>query len=298
MPVKRKFVLGEEWLYAKIYTGPSMQEVILIKELYDVITSSYTAGDITSFFFVRFSDQDGSHLRLRFKLMEQMRLGRLIADLNDRLLDYIDKRTVSKIVYDTYNRELERYGAANMDDVETLFCWSSEQILSRFKDANENGLEDNRWCWGVCIMDRLLNMFEMDNVAKGELYKEYYHLYEKEFSADKNVKKKLANKYREIRDDVEQALFGNHENINHEGGCFLDTKAEEAVARLLTRYRSGQYEGVSMKSLLMSIMHMHYNRLFKSQQRLHELVVYFIMSKVYKTQEMKVKVSAVSVIVL
>ncbi len=37
MSLKRRFIVGEEWLYLKVYSGPNLLEGILSNEIYEVV---------------------------------------------------------------------------------------------------------------------------------------------------------------------------------------------------------------------------------------------------------------------
>jgi thiopeptide-type bacteriocin biosynthesis protein len=68
--VQRKFITGEEWLYLKIYAGLGFQDKLLLNEIPDIAEGLYTDKIIDKFFFVRYTDRDGPHLRLRFHILD------------------------------------------------------------------------------------------------------------------------------------------------------------------------------------------------------------------------------------
>jgi thiopeptide-type bacteriocin biosynthesis protein len=282
---KRRFVPGEEWLYIKVYTGPTMQENLLIREFHELIDVFYKDNLIAAFFFVRYSDELGAHLRLRFKLIADADFNKIFLLFNEKIRSYVDKRIISRIIYDTYNREVERYLECNLEDIEIVFSINSQLIMNGLRLMHNKEIPDDRWVWGVKIMDNLLNTFGLTLEEKGNLYEDYYKVYEKEFGSQRINKKKLGDKYRVVRSSIEKILL--EENLNpfysDEQESLLTNKLDNAVKRILDRSKILNITDVVISNLLKSIMHMHYNRLFKSQQRMNELVIYFIMSKIYKT---------------
>jgi len=280
-------MLGDEWVYLKIYSGPSILEFILTNEIREAVNIFINRNIIDKFFFIRYSDIDGSHLRVRFRLIGEESVIEVLQVLNLLLKKYVEKRVINKVVYDTYNQEIERYGSQNIEHVETIFNISSEFIISNLWRTLEEGGGENRWVWGPIFIDNLFNQFGLETFDKSRIYQEYYKLYEKEFNLNKLDKKQMALKYRKISPSIFFALQENELFSKSQP----NSKLELAVSGIQENYLNGVSQKVSKDQLYMSIMHMHYNRLFKSQQRLQELVMYFIMSKVYKTIEVKNKES-------
>lgn len=284
MELKRKFILGEDWMYFKLYAGLAMQEVLLRRELHSLVQVFYEKKLIENFFFVRFNDLEGSHLRLRFKLVNNHScLLEVLQLLNHKLQPLVDRRMIHKIVYDTYIREMERYDPSNIEDAEIIFGYSSHMILEGLRKMYEEESGDYRWIWGARVMDTLLDMFYLTTEGKATLYEKYFKMYEAEFRLGKFGKGELSAKYRQVSSLID-GIFDD-ENRFFEGNLSsLELpNLNRAVNNIVERYRSDQANRVSMDSFLMSIMHMHYNRLFKSKQRLHELVMYFVLSRFYKS---------------
>jgi thiopeptide-type bacteriocin biosynthesis protein len=284
MHLKRRFIPGEEWLYVKIYSGPEMLESILKREIHSIIEMMSTAGMINNFFFVRFADKEGIHTRLRFHITDPAGTGKIISLINHKLSLYVDKRMVFRIVYDTYNRELERYGEVIMEDTEILFGFSSWGILSWLKYMDDHDLADNRWAWGARLMDEVLDRFNIPYAERHELCERYYRMYTREFGLDKRIKDLLSAKYREYVKGIEDVMLKNNEELQDVESMppfFSGSEVEDAVRRIILHFENSGKDG--LHNYLSSIMHMHYNRLFISQQRPSEFIIYYILSKLYKS---------------
>lgn len=104
---------GERWLYLKIYGGVNMCDILLVKTIYPLIKSMLRHGLITRWFFIRYGDPE-FHLRVRVDLKDEERLAIVLQSFNKKLLPLCRQRRLYKVVVDTYERELERYGVGLM----------------------------------------------------------------------------------------------------------------------------------------------------------------------------------------
>lgn len=265
--MKRRFTLGDEWLYIKLYAGITIQERLLSGELYDLTLMLYEKKIIDKFFFVRYADEQGDHLRLRFHLIELTAIGYLVKQLNESLGKYIESRLIYKLSTDSYHREIERYGADYIIDAESIFSQNSMKIMYGLREMIRNEREDDRLIWGAKIMDRILTDLGLSFAQKHLIYERYYKLYESEFNINTFQKQKLSLKHRMYNRRIEEAI------------CADTDEQSSLPLGISTHFQS--------ETILMSIIHMHYNRLSKSQPRKCELVIYFILSKVYKTLDIK-----------
>ena len=275
-------------MYAKIYCGPEMMERILIEEI-TTIVQQFSAQDlIDNFFFVRFSDHDGDHLRLRFHLTKCAHVGLVIETLTDKLAYLISTGLIAKVNYDTYNRELERYGHESILDIETLFGASSWLILYHLKKDSDNDKPDNRWVWGAKIMDVLLKELGITEKERYSICESYYQAYTREFGVSKETKELLSKKYREFAKEIEGMLVSDDLNntMLYQVPYFLNGQMETAIRNLTEKYRGEEKNELqeNLQILLFGLMHMHYNKLFISQQRASEFVMYSILSKLYKSR--------------
>ena len=66
MLVNRHYTLGSEWVYLKMYGGQIFLEDLLLKNIYDISVTLLDDGIIDKWFFLRYHDERGYHLRVRF----------------------------------------------------------------------------------------------------------------------------------------------------------------------------------------------------------------------------------------
>ena len=119
---------GSDWTFLKVY-GPRAGEEELIagsvRELGEFATAAGLAHD---WFFVRYADPD-PHLRLRFRGDPDVLLSRLHPELCRWATELLEAGCCSRFGFDTYEREVERYGGDEATAVaEALFAADSRAV--------------------------------------------------------------------------------------------------------------------------------------------------------------------------
>lgn len=92
---KRTFILGEEWLYYKIYCGSYSADAVLIESILPIAKELQKRKLIDHWFFIRYNDPK-NHLRVRFHLTNIDNLQEIIK----LMLLYFGKLVEKDIVYD------------------------------------------------------------------------------------------------------------------------------------------------------------------------------------------------------
>ncbi|MFG2713971.1 lantibiotic dehydratase [Streptomyces goshikiensis] len=107
--VRTAYGPGSRWLYAKVYGSAERQDELLAQRLPSLLEG--LPGAVDRWFYLRYRDPD-SHLRLRFHGDPAA----LTGDLLPRLAAWSDRLAADglggRLVLDTYEPELERYGGA------------------------------------------------------------------------------------------------------------------------------------------------------------------------------------------
>jgi len=287
--IQRKFVLGDKWLYYKIYCGPKTVDSILVNEISNILDELFRTGIIDKFFFIRYFDPD-SHLRIRFHMNDIENLNTIVQLIKEKLKYYIDKRIVWNISVDAYNREIERYGNTTIEEVETLFYFDSLAIVYFLKEIEDDSTDDIRWYWGIKCMDLMLDNFGFSIVDKEIFYGNLSMNFSKEFNIDKHLRIQLDKKYRSEVGQLEKVLSSNEKDIiigiKH---ILWYMKKAKPVIQIILMLLKNEKEDLHVNKILASLMHMHFNRLFNTKQRSHEFVIYYFLHKYYKSEVAKIK---------
>ena len=283
--IKRNFTIGDSWLYYKIYTGPKTSDTILTSVLKPAIRTLFENKIIEKWFFIRYADPK-QHLRIRFNYQNREYIGKIINILNDYFNEFIEDDLIWKIQIDTYQREIERYGSKTIHLSEDLFFHDSEMIID-FIDIIDDSVEGEelRWLFSIRAIDSFLNSFNLTDADKKNLLINLSDNFRKEFDVSKHLGKQLSNKFRIERSKIEQFMtFSSDDFSEYKPILDLLEKKNKNIANIaaaLLDYRTKNILEIELSQLLGSYIHMLMNRLFKSKNRLHEMVCYDFLCRFY-----------------
>ena len=277
--MKRSFMIGEEWLYYKIYCGQQMADRLLIDVIKPVIKKLKSKKYIDYWFFIRYSDPH-PHLRIRLHLSELDSLGKIIVIIQKELTPYVNGDLIWKVQTDTYQRELERYGWETIELSEQLFYEDSIVCLEALCFIQE---DKSLFFFGLCSLDKLLGAFELSLEDKIVFSKTKIDAFKKEFHSDKTFNKQLVNKYNGLKNEAHAFL----KNSTPEEYLPLydllkqkELKIKPIINQINTIIGKAQADVVKI-DILSSYNHMIINRLFRNNQRLYELLSYQFLYKYY-----------------
>ncbi|CAL9339224.1 Nisin biosynthesis protein NisB [Streptomyces sp. enrichment culture] len=133
---------GSRWLYAKVYCAEERQDEILTRWLPGLLED--LPGAVDRWFYLRYRDP-GAHLRLRF----HGEAAALTGDLLPRLGAWTERLATEglggRLVLDTYEPELERYGGPEaLTAAERAFHADSAACLEQSALLDRGGLDLDR----------------------------------------------------------------------------------------------------------------------------------------------------------
>nr|WP_297917999.1 thiopeptide-type bacteriocin biosynthesis protein [uncultured Allomuricauda sp.] len=281
---ENSFSVGDEWLYFKFYCGEQVLEKFLKGPIAELIDELNEKQLVEKWFFIRYKDRLGNHLRLRLKPFDK-NLGTTIAIVKKRISPYEKELLVWKVATDTYLREIQRYGAHAIDKTESLYHKDSEATLNFLKLMGGSHNEKMRWLFSLISIDFLLTDFGYGFEEKSNILKIARLNFSREFGRKGQLNKQV------------NTLFKNNEK---EIDYFLDLKnagvtpVNPLVAILRLRSKKYAKDILYIKSLsqdkklpenlsvlVLSYMHLICNRIFIAKQRIHEMVVYDMLYKYY-----------------
>ena len=277
--MKRTFIIGDEWLYYKIYCGNRTCDTILTDVFKPLAESLLKEKIIDKWFFIRYADPQ-NHLRVRFHCPDISKLCHVIEKFKETIEFYVESDLIWNIQIETYQRELERYGKNNIIESEELFYIDSEACVNALNLIND---DDVLFLFALKSIDSLLSTFEYNIEEKKSFTKINKETFRKEFSADKKLTKQLNVKYQLLRNELEHLMSTNLNDIYAPLVDILSVK-ENMMKPLTTKINTLNHK------LLSSYIHMMVNRFFRDKQRLHELVCYDFLNRYYNTINAKNKI--------
>ncbi|HEX7846425.1 MAG TPA: thiopeptide-type bacteriocin biosynthesis protein, partial [Chitinophagaceae bacterium] len=291
--IKRVFPVGSEWLYAKIYCGTKTAEKLLAGVLKPFTEELLSEKIIDKFFFLRYHDS-ANHIRIRFhNSVEKEFWKEVIARLQNILQPFFDDQLVHNLQFETYIREVERYGFDTMDLSENIFMHHSKTVLDFISMLEGDEGEQYRWQVALKAIDLILDDFSYSLEQKRDLAKTMNKNFSEEFKIGSVERKKISERFADHKpvinilmsndwmkdENLEKAIiiFKNHDK------CYENTVSEilNAFSVKDNKERLGQ--------LMASYLHMFINRVFVSNQRKTELVIYEYLWKYYDSKLIREK---------
>jgi len=285
---QRIFIPGSQWVYFKLYTGTKTADDFLIQGVTPILKKLQRKHVFEQWFFIRYSDPD-FHLRIRLLLSDVRYFGVVSLLFYKELNKWNNDHLLWKVQLDTYNRELERYGANLIEEAEAVFCADSECIVSIIKRLNGN--ENHRWMIALKLIHELLSDFGLDVEEKQKLMEEAGKAYKTEFGFNEFNSKQFNSKFRENKKTVESVMNNSLDEKEFLSLFPPIKKRSKQLAPIVEQIKRKARKEHSVNELLRSYLHMMLNRLFRSKNRLHELILYDFMFRYYTSEIAKKKYS-------
>lgn len=285
--IKRNFSLYSEWLYFKVYCGSKTAEKVLRHTVLQFIENGLQDQLFRKFFFIRYKDEF-AHFRIRFYNPNpdaQLKVQQAFMTCLEPLLA---DGTLSKVMLDTYSRELERYGTDLIEEAESLFFNDSLCVLRFISLLQDNADEQYRLLFALRGIDMLLTDFGLGLEQKHTLLSELQSGFFREFGGLPALQKQLNDRYRQ-----RQAFITRHFNPENDSDNGIEDAVQlfqirsemnsEIVAAIQKKLKHEQ-DNKRLFHLLSGYIHMFMNRLFISQQRKYELLVNHFLERYYQSQ--------------
>lgn len=270
--MNRKFIPGSEWLYIKVYTGVKTTDIILEEAIIPLLQQIQEENLIKKWFFIRYNDPRGN-FRLRFELSDISYFGKVLLLVNNHLEEYRDSGEISECIIDTYQREIERYGEATMEDAEFLFCKSSESLLYEYLHFDD----EDKIMVSVYYIDKILENIGLSIQEKLSWITGFNFAFKQEFNADKKLNTQLDKKYRIFIINYLE-FVESEEYIPFRTAVLNNVYESKNALQHIKKHHSN-----SLQSFFFSLFHMHINRMFVSNQRLFEMIIYDYLYRYYKS---------------
>jgi thiopeptide-type bacteriocin biosynthesis protein len=297
-PLKRTFIVGDEWLYYKFYTGPKTADVILTEMIKPVTEELLSHQVIDYWFFIRYSDPQ-LHTRVRFHVSDPQNIAAIIQAIRSYSTPYFEKNLVWKIQLDTYQREVERYGINSMDLSEQWFYYDSKMIVDMLSLIEGDEGERIRWLFALRAVDTMLDDFRSDMEQKFDLVTLLRENFGREHGMNRNLKEQMEQKFRDNRAEINELMDRSNDQVSEMLPLFQvlaqKSAAVQPIAEQILTLNKNNQLGMPLNDLMASYSHMMVNRLFKSKQRTHEMVLYDFLHRYYKSEIARRKYSKINI---
>lgn len=125
----RVYIPGTEWLFVKLYVSRNSQDDFITQYMWNFAEDMVNIGAAKKWFFMRYADPN-PHIRLRFYGVKENLVTKLLPALSQWADPLVSDGVIQKLVLDTYDREIERYGGIHLiHDAEEIFFADSKMVV-------------------------------------------------------------------------------------------------------------------------------------------------------------------------
>jgi lantibiotic biosynthesis protein len=281
--IRRSFTAGSEWLYAKLYTGASTADGLLLDVIRSLAEDTISSGTASSWFFIRYADPDW-HLRLRFRGQPASLVRDVVPRLHAAVEPLLEDGRVWRLQFDTYEREVERYGGpAGIEAAEKIFELDSEAVLKLLASLppGDAGAE-RRIQLALAGIFALCSDFGLDDTAAHSLVRRQRDLWNGNRPLPPHLRQRQSERFREQRKTIESLL----EQAPHEALRERSRRIAPLVASLRDRERAERL-AMPIVELVPSFVHMYVNRLLRSDHVRAEVELYDTLTRVYRSRAVR-----------
>lgn len=233
-------LLQEGWVYIKLYRMGDRENEVL-----NAIISYLDRIGNPAFFYLRYSDEAGHHLRIRFRYENEAAAQSYLRNLEKMLLDFRAHKLIHTVLFDLYFRENNRYGGGQLIAfAEQVFFADSRFViclLNEFDVDKRDGLEQAYLVGIVTILaaffdlrEEMLKQLDLVPLLDGnkkafrEKKQTYIHTIERFLSGDFSPLSEHANRLIQERDT---ALKEYRDKL--EDAARLTSSKEDIIASVL-----------------------------------------------------------------
>lgn len=292
----RAFSLGSEWLYIKLYGGISALSDILLTTIRSLSEDCLKQNLVSRWFFVWYADPL-NHIRLRFNGPDRGCMKGVIERVHAAFDPFLMSNKLWKIQFDTYEREVERYGGLkSMEITEDVFFVDSEAVLEIRRHYQGDEHSDRFWRIALIGIDSLLNDFGFSLDLKHNVVGQWRDGWRARLNTETETLKSITDKFRKERRSLETAIESLECDDDLKFARQTFASRSRSISHHVSRIRNCEQRGelqVDMAELAGSYVHMHLNRLFPGSPNQHELVLYDFLFRLYEAQSARKRRSAV-----
>ena len=159
-------LLQDGWIYVKLYQIDNRENEVL-----QALLCYLNHIGNPKFFYLRYNDEAGRHLRIRFKYADELMAQKHLLGIQKMLTRFRDNKLINKVQFDTYFRENNRYGGSQLIAfAEEIFFTDSRFVIGLLDEFNIEETEEMEQAYLLGIIsvltaffDRLEDMFDLVN---------------------------------------------------------------------------------------------------------------------------------------
>jgi thiopeptide-type bacteriocin biosynthesis protein len=250
------------------------------------LSSLLDLGTVRAWFFVRYADNTGPHLRLRVFGDPSLLWSAVLPGLRQLLSTGPGAGLVSRWEIGTYEREVERYGGfRGVELAEELFAADSVAVLEALRGLN--GAEPSaRWLFALRSIQEYFDSFDISLEQRRILAERWSDAWLQRVTPNqRQAELHVASKFREHRPVIEAVLGATPETVLPTGvldAIQVRSGRIRPVVKSLRQLEAHEQLTAPVTELVESFVHMSLNRIFPLRANVYEAVTYEFLVRHYR----------------
>ncbi|UKR53732.1 lantibiotic dehydratase [Xanthomonas fragariae] len=265
---------GLEWVYVCVYCKAANQNDVILA-LHRAM--KITMGDMVPFFFIRYKDPEGDHVRIRVRVKSPHERTAVMSVLEGECKKLEVADVICKFIFKQYIQEVERYlGPRLMKLAESIFILDSHAVMRTFGKI-PGGLYEN-WRSAAAAVDSLLRALGVESLqARLEFAKVAAADFQREISFDLAQRKLIGEVFKKSK-----PIFLESGECNPDIACLNELAGVEEIRRLI--FESEEFKALGQRDAYKyrwSLIHMRLNRVFARMARVQEAACWELLKRSY-----------------
>ena len=261
---------GSEWLYVEIYSHFSKSNYLLTGLISHFLKTNHSY--LKKWFFIRYTDP-APHIRFRVELKNKTYGFMLLDSLQQLISIEMTKGFVSDFKLPTYQKETQRYGASRMHLVEHFFMADSRYVSYLIKKSTTEQLLMNALQAAQTLAAMALN--ELTDQIK--FVESLAQSFAKEMNMNSVAFKNINANFNVLKPNIGDTLK-------------IPAKIDRNWRLSFKAIMDVCDDNYSKHKMLADLIHMHVNRLFITDQRVYEAIIYQYWKRLLYTKQALLKV--------
>ncbi len=266
VPQRNSYLPFDEWIYLKIYFTSMITEHMIMSHVHKIIKHLKSLPTFEKWFFIRYEDPE-PHIRLRIKFKDISGVQACVEKINTLFTPAFEQGKITKIIYDSYMPEGNRYGSKNLPGIEKIFQIDSEAVLQYRLLAEKNILyKEIHWLFGLSTIQSYLTCYfgGQSSDDKIKFCLRVKDSFKNEYQISSNSFKEMNSFFKKNKVIFEEFLLKKEKYA--EIHTILHSR-EKKIKKLLTEVELNE-------EVRFGLIHMSFNRLFPIAPRKNEAVCY------------------------
>lgn len=272
-----KRAVGSDWIHFQVYVQPSLQNRTL-RTIHNRLSARLAQEGIT-WFYVRYRDKRGSHLRIRLHSPWGQLISSALTEFATTLSALEADGLISDFSLGSYVREVTRYGGHQALRVcEEIFCRDSQVCLS-FIDRVDDGYDYS--VAGILAAEQMLVSLGLVSADQQlEFATRAAADFGREFGFGINAHRAIGRRYKEL---LPEYLTVSAQATASPVTCFSVCN-DELMAKWL-QIESIVVDLSKRYEIRWSLVHMRLNRMLDRAQRNQEAVIWDILRRILERKK-------------